>query len=120
MDVPYYLLLFLVKQQQYSQSVAYLLANSMQVPGEELANSVKAGKSYWKSHKERVWELLACSAVDDTGLATCTDESGAEVQAYAFELFEHDERVVDDMTSLYAIHEVGSCFTRFMYFDFMI
>ena len=70
-------------------------------------NAIKPGKGYWKSHKEKVWELLQCTDVDETGLATCTDESGAEVQAYAFELFAHDERVVDDMTSLYFIHEVN-------------
>jgi myosin heavy subunit len=51
--------------------------------------------------------LLDCTGVEEGGLCLVKDQDGNDGQAYEFELFPHDPRVVDDMTSLYNIHEAA-------------
>jgi myosin heavy subunit len=71
------------------------------------SSKIQVGKQYWKSHKTDVWQLLDCTGVEEGGLCHIKDQDGNEGQAYEFELFPHDTRVVDDMTSLYNIHEAA-------------
>ena len=76
-------------------------------------NKVVPGNQYWKSSETSVWELVEAVSVEMmTGMVNIKDASGEAKQAYEFELFPVDEHVVNDMTSLYHIHEVSGKASR--------
>jgi myosin heavy subunit len=68
---------------------------------------IEVGKKYWKTHEDDVWQLLDCTGLDERGMCLMKDQGGLESKAREFELFPHDERVVDDMTALAYIHEAA-------------
>jgi myosin heavy subunit len=68
---------------------------------------IEVGKKYWKTHKDDVWQLVDCTGVEENGYCVVKGQDGVELRLQEFELFSHDERVVDDMTSLANIHEAA-------------